>query len=210
MELLKGIKNIIFDLGGVVINLDYKLTLNEFKSLGFTDIEKVYTQFSQLHWFDSYDRGGISSEQFVAGFREYLGPGVNDEEIIRAWNAMLLDFPPERAELLLELKSRYRTFLLSNTNDIHIKYYNGRIRKEYGYEGLEQFFEKDYYSHIVGMRKPDKEIFEFVLRENGLKASETLFIDDSPQHVEGAGKTGIRAYHLQAPETIVSLFRDSR
>jgi glucose-1-phosphatase len=209
MDLLKGIKNIIFDLGGVVINIDYKLTLNEFRELGFKDIEKVYTQFSQLLWFDSYDRGRISSGEFISGFRKYLGPTTSDEQIINAWNAMLLDFPSERAELLLELKGKYRTFLLSNTNEIHIDYYNGRIQKEYGYPGLQIFFEKDYYSHIVGMRKPDAEIFEYVLKENSLDPSETLFIDDSFQHVEGARKTGIRAYHLQAPETIIQLFRHS-
>jgi glucose-1-phosphatase len=209
MDLLKGIKNIIFDLGGVVINIDYRLTLNEFRALGFKDVEKVYTQFSQMPWFDNYDRGRISSEEFISGFRKYLGPETSDEQIIKAWNAMLLDFPSERAELLLELKGRYRTFLLSNTNEIHIDYYNDRVKNEYGCPGLQVFFEKDYYSHIVGMRKPDAEIFEYVLRENSLDPSETLFIDDSIQHVEGAGKTGIRAYHLQAPETIIRLFRHS-
>jgi HAD superfamily hydrolase (TIGR01509 family) len=207
MELLKGIRNIIFDFGGVVINLDYKLTLNEFKALGLNDIEKVYTQFSQLPWFDKYDTGEISSETFITGFSKMLTPGTSRQQIIHAWNAMLLDFPAERAELLLNLKSRYRTFLLSNTNEIHISYYLDCISEWYGKEAMNNFFEKTYYSNRIGMRKPNKEIFEFVIRENGLDPSETLFIDDSPQHVEGARKAGLRAYHLQAPETILDILK---
>lgn len=206
MEILKGIKNIIFDLGGVVINLDYRLTLGEFRKLGLEDIEKLYTQFNQLPWFDKYDTGGISSEKFLFEFKKWLAPGTTNEQIIHAWNAMLLDFPPERADLLVKLKGRYRTFLLSNTNEIHINYYLGRINEWYGEGAIDNFFEKTYFSNRIGMRKPDREIFEFVLSENGLMACETLFIDDSPQHVEGAKSVGLRAYHLQAPETIVDVF----
>jgi glucose-1-phosphatase len=205
-ELLKGIKNIIFDLGGVIINIDYKITLGKFKALGLKDVDKIYTQFSQLPWFDSYDKGGISSEKFINEFGKFLNPGTTKEQIIDAWNAMLLDFPAERAELILKLKDRYRTFLLSNTNEIHIEYYLGLVDQWYGKDAMNKFFERAYYSNRIGMRKPDKEIFEFVVTENGLKASETLFIDDSPQHVEGARKAGLRAYHLQAPGTIVDIF----
>ncbi len=207
MELLKGIKNIIFDLGGVIINIDYTLTLNEFKALGLKNVEKLYTQFSQMDWFDKYDRGGISSETFIKEFSKVLDPGTSNDQIIHAWNSMLLGFPQERAELLLDLKKRYRTFLLSNTNDLHFKYYFKQLRKLYGYKEMKLFFEKDYYSHLIGMRKPDREIFEFVIRENGLNPLETLFIDDTLQHVEGARMAGMRAYHLQAPETIMDIFR---
>jgi FMN phosphatase YigB (HAD superfamily) len=139
-----------------------------------------------------------------------LAPGTSREQIIHAWNAMLLDFPAERAELLMNLKSRYRTFLLSNTNEIHINYYLNRISEWYGNDAMENFFEKHYYSNRIGMRKPDTEIFEFVLRENHLIASETLFIDDTLKHVEGARMAGLRAYHLQAPETIMDIFLEFR
>ncbi len=206
MDHLKGIKNIIFDLGGVIINIDYKLTLAEFKKLGLKDVEKIYTQFGQLEWFDNYDRGRISSDIFLNEFGKLLAPGTSREQITHAWNAMLLDFPQDRAELLLKLKKNYRTFLLSNTNEIHINYFFRRIKDLYGYDEMKSFFEKDYYSHRLGMRKPDVEIFDFVLRENGLVASETLFIDDTLQHVEGARRAGLRAYHLVAPETILDVF----
>jgi putative hydrolase of the HAD superfamily len=206
MEILKGIKNIIFDLGGVVINIDYKLTLREFAALGLKDIDKVYTQFNQLPWFDKYDTGGISSEMFISEFSKLLAPGTSREQIVNAWNSMLLDFPIERAELLLNLKKRYRTFLLSNTNDLHIKYYFEKVKTEYGYDELKDFFEKEYYSHQVGLRKPGVEIYEFVLKDKNLKASETLFIDDTLKNVEGAREAGLKAYFLQAPETILEVF----
>ena len=206
MDQLSGIKNIIFDLGGVIINIDYKLTLAEFKKLGLRDVEKIYTQFSQMEWFDNYDRGRISSEVFVTEFSKLLEPGTSQKQIISAWNAMLLDFPQERAELLLKLRSRYRTFLLSNTNEIHIDYFFQRNRELYGYEGMNQFFESDYYSHRLGMRKPDVEIFEYVVHENDMNPIETLFIDDTLQHVEGARRAGLKAYHLVAPETILDVF----
>ncbi len=209
MEILKGIKNIIFDLGGVVINIDYNLTINQFKKLGLADPEKVYTQHKQLPVMDNYDTGQISSETFVSELRKVLAPGTTDQQIIDAWNAMLLDFPQERADLLMQLKSRYRTFLLSNTNDLHIKCHFQRIHDRFGYDEMKPFFEKEYYSHRIGMRKPNKEIFDFVINENGLVASETLFIDDTLQHVEGARRAGLRAYHLQMPETILDIFRES-
>jgi putative hydrolase of the HAD superfamily len=208
MDLLKGIKNIIFDLGGVIINLDYRLSLNEFKALGLKNAEKIYTQFSQLPWFDNFDTGRISSEIFICEFSKLLNRGTSREQIIHAWNAMILDFPAERAKLLLKLKDHYRTFLLSNTNEIHIEHHFQNLQEKYGYDDMKSFFEKEYYSHKIGMRKPDREIFEFVLRENGLNASETLFIDDSLQHVEGAIVAGLKAYHLQAPETILDIFNN--
>jgi putative hydrolase of the HAD superfamily len=208
-ELLKGIKNIIFDLGGVVINIDYKITINAFRNLGLIDPEKVYTQHKQLPVMDQYDIGEISSEIFVSELRKVLAPGTSDRLIIDAWNAMLLDFPQERADLLMQLKGKYRTFLLSNTNDLHITCHFQRIHDRFGCFEMNPFFEKEYYSHRVGMRKPNKEIFDFVINENGLIASETLFIDDTLQHVEGARRAGLRAYHLQGPLTILDIFKPS-
>ena len=208
MEILNGIKNIIFDLGGVVINIDYRITLNELRSLGLKDAEKVYTQFNQQPWFDAYDTGRISSDAFINEFRKFLNQGTSREQIIHAWNAMLLDFPGERAELLKKLRNRYRTFLLSNTNELHVEYYLPKIQEWFGKEGMKIFLEKEYYSHLMGMRKPETETFHFILRENQLNPSETLFIDDSLQHVEGAKKAGIKTYHLKAPETILHVFAE--
>ena len=203
MELLKGIKNIIFDLGGVVINLDYNITIAEFKKLGIVDFEVFFTKHSQ---FDKLERGRISGKQFVAELKKYLPDSVSDQQVIGAWNAMLLDFPLERAELLAKLKTQYRTFLLSNTNELHLDCHSKLLQKEHGINDLSSFFEKQYFSHIVGMRKPDAEIYEFVLNENGLKPEETLFIDDNIKNIEGAVRCGIRSLHLKKPLTLLDVF----
>ncbi|MCB8995295.1 MAG: HAD family phosphatase [Bacteroidales bacterium] len=208
MDLFRGIKNIIFDLGGVIVNLDYSLTISAFKALGMPSNEKIYSQFNQLSWFDKYDTGGITSDEFLNQIAKLLSPETTRKQIIDAWNAMLLDLPKERAELLLNLKNRYRTFLLSNTNELHLQYYLPKVKEWYGMDGLKTFFEKDYYSHILGMRKPHVETFQYILRENDLFPSETLFIDDSYQHIVGANAAGLRTYHLQAPETIMDVFHE--
>lgn len=206
MELLRGIRNIIFDLGGVVINIDYHKTLKALENLGFKEIEKSYTQLSQEVWFDLFEVGKLSSVEFIERVSSYLPQTVNRDQVIQAWNAMLLDFPPERAEILLNLGKKYRLFLLSNTNELHIGYYLPKVKEWFG-RGLDDFFEKVYYSHQLGLRKPDPRIFRHVLKENEILPGETLFIDDSPQHIEGALNAGINAYHLKPPQSIPDLFR---
>ncbi len=205
-ELLRDVKNIIFDFGGVIINIDLNRTIKEFHKLGIQDFEKFYNQHKQEPWFDELDKGGISGDQFIAELKKHLPYTVTDEQVIHAWNSMLLDFPPSRANLLQKVKNQYRTFLLSNTNEIHLRYYFGLLKEWYGINDMGIFFEKQYYSNLVGKRKPDAEIFELVLHENGLKPEETLFIDDSLQNTEGASRCGIRVLHLREPETILDVF----
>jgi glucose-1-phosphatase len=190
-------KSIIFDLGGVIINLDYQRTANAFKSLGAIDFDAIYSQKKQEFLFDHFEKGTISDDEFRQQIRKYLKPGVIDKEIDDAWNAMLLDIPEYRIKALSEFKKNYRIFLLSNTNAIHVKAFTGILETEYGPSTFEKIFEKVYYSCALKMRKPDAEIFEMVLRQNDLNPSETIFIDDSPQHVDGAKKTGIAAYLLK-------------
>jgi putative hydrolase of the HAD superfamily len=207
-QILQGIRNIIFDLGGVIINLDYWITINHLSSLGLKDADRIYSQVHQLPWFDQFDTGGISADEFIRELLKMLDPGVSRQQVIDAWNSMLLDFPKERADLLLGLKKHYRTFLLSNTNELHLNYYLPLIQEWYGSKGIHQFFEKEYYSHIIRIRKPDVSVFQLIINENGLNPAETLFIDDTYQHVEGARNSGINAYHLAPPETIKDLFKD--
>jgi len=203
---LKGIKNIIFDLGGVILNIDYHLTGKEFQKLGIVNYNELYTQFSQISVFDDLETGKISPADFRTKIRTLSKVDLSDAQIDSAWNAMLLDFPKERLELLDILKNKYRCFLLSNTNKIHLDFYNQKLKDEFGIDNLGVFLEKEYYSHEVGMRKPNTDIFEKVINDNNLIPSETLFIDDSPQHIEGAKKVGLNAYHLTNGETIIDLF----
>jgi FMN phosphatase YigB (HAD superfamily) len=200
------IKNIIFDLGGVIININYHLTIQKFKNLGIENIENAYSQLRQENLFDQFEIGAITPAEFREGIRRMSSADISDEVIDKTWGAMLLDIPEERISLLQEAKKRYNTFLLSNTNEIHLGQFSGYIKQKFEIDGLGPLFIKDYYSHEIGLRKPNADIFEFVLAKNKLKPEETFFIDDSPQHIEAAVKLGIQAYHLTSPETILNLF----
>lgn len=194
---MKGIQNVIFDLGGVIINLDTNRTIREFNKISQIPFEKLYTQAKQEEIFDLLDRGKISTSDFLNELKRqirYTGP---TEDILLAWNAMLLDVPEERLDVLVEMKHNYNTYLLSNTCEPHIEAFERELHEEHGIKNFNDYFDKVYYSCRIGLRKPNKDIFELVLNENGLKAEETVFIDDSPQHVKAAGELGINAFLLQ-------------
>jgi len=202
---MKQIKNIIFDLGGVIINLDIHKTIYKFNKLTETPFESVYSQIQQNQIFDLFDKGMITESDFFLEIKKLIKTNNNNQELIAAWNAMLLDFPLERLSLLETLKPKYRLFLLSNTNETHINAFEADLFKTSGSKNLEPYFEKVYYSCRMGMRKPDQIIFEEVLKENKLIAQETLFIDDTQQHVDGACKTGIHGRLLHKNKEVKSL-----
>ena len=189
------IKNIIFDLGGVIINIDYNKTINAFIKLGMSNFNDVFSQAAQNKTFDKLDKGEISNQEFYAKIKALFQKPISELEIEMAWNAMLLDIPPQRIALLKELKKKYKLFLLSNTNDIHFPVFQTQLKKQEGLF-LEDLFNQTYYSHKIGMRKPDKKAFQLILNENNILAEETLFIDDSEQHIVEAKKLGIKTLHL--------------
>ena len=201
------IKNIIFDLGGVLLNIDQYATINAFKKLGVNNFDEFFTFAKQSNLFDRMDTGEISAAGFRDEIRRISGLDLSDADIDHAWNAMILDLPRERITLLEMAREHYRTFLLSNTNSIHYPTYTDYLKKNHGYDSLEQLFENHYLSHEVGMRKPNEEIYRFVLEENNLNPAETLFIDDTERHVEGARKTGIVGYWLDlSKENVLDIF----
>ncbi len=202
------IKNIIFDLGGVLLNLDAGATKKAFEDLGLIGFDKHFTFAQQSGIFDAFDCGNISENDFRLHLKSFLPDTVTDNQIDSAWNAMLLNLPKERLDLLKSLGKKYRLFLLSNTNEIHIAAFSKYLKREYGFSDFSDYFEHWYYSCRIGKRKPHQEIFEFVLAENGLIPEETLFIDDSLQHVEGARKVGLHAYRLLSNQDIISIFKD--
>lgn len=205
---MSEIKNIIFDLGGVIINLDIPKTIDEFNKLTNKPFESIYSQLQQSPIFDLFDKGQISEFNFFSEIQKSLGSDVPHHKLLFAWNAMLLDFPLHRLELLIQLKSKYRLFLLSNTNETHVTEFENTLQKHHGYKNLEPFFEKVYYSCRMQMRKPEPEIFNYVLTHHNLNPQETLFIDDSPQHIEGALKTGIKAHYLAKNRDVEELIGD--
>ena len=188
----KDIKNIVFDLGGVILNIDYHKTAQAFNNLGCENFDEIYSQKQQKGLFDRFEIGQISSQEFIKELLKALPVGVRPKEVVDAWNAMLLNLPQERIESLQGLNQTHRVFLLSNTNQIHEEAFTKIIQQENGIASFNHLFEKVYFSHQIGLRKPNREVFDYVLRENGLKPTETLFIDDSPQHLLGAEKAGIR------------------
>ena len=188
---MTGIKNILFDLGGVLYHIDYEITIKAFKKLGIKDFHKHFSQQQQSNLFDRLETGKISDNDFIKEIKVLL-PNCTKEEIINAWNALLIGIPQENIQLLKDLSEHYRLFLLSNTNLIHINQINKLLHKNYNLKNLEPLFDKIYLSHQIGLRKPNSETFEWVLRDAGILAHETLFIEDSIQHIKAANKVGIR------------------
>ncbi len=191
-----SIRNIIFDLGGVLYPVNYQLTIDAFIRLGVKDFERLYTQASQDSVFDGLEKGHLSPGEFRERLRIICGLNVSDKELDRAWNAMLLEFPARRVGWLKEVGRHYRIFLLSNTNAIHYPYFEDHMIKAHNIVSMDQIFEKVYLSHEIGMRKPDVEIFQHVIEQNGLKPEETLFIDDTRGHIQGAREAGLHSLWL--------------
>lgn len=202
---MPGIKNIIFDLGGVLINLDYNKTTTAFTELGVENFNKLFSQFHSNELFTKLETGKIPEKEFYTAIRNSIPMPVTDEQIAHAWNAMLLDFRTESLVYLEELSSRYKLFLLSNTNSIHFRCFQQIFTKDTGKPLLDVYFNKAWYSHLVGLRKPGKEIYEFVLQDAGIIAGETFFIDDSINNIEAAHEMGIRTHLLLAEERIENI-----
>ena len=201
------IKNIIFDLGGVIYAIDYHKTITAFKNLGIKNFDKLFAKAAQQNIFDDLETGTISKSEFFVEINLLIQDYLTDNQITEAWNAMLLQFMPEALSCLDEISSDYRLFLLSNTNEIHIEF----IKNQVGEENFKSFcarFEKVYLSHEIGKRKPHAKVFDYIINEKKLKKDETLFIDDSIQHVQGAIKAGLQAYHLDKGESISNFFRE--
>jgi len=201
-------KNIIFDFGGVIIRIDYNRIPKAFREFGLADFESIYSKFHQSPLFDEFEKGIISVRQFRERIREVAGVPLTDNQIDHAWNAILIDIPKKNLEVLMRLKKNYRTFLLSNTNELHEKGFMEIIKRDYGKNILDEAFEKVYLSHRIQMRKPDVEIFEKVLRENNLVAGETLFVDDSIQHIEGARKAGLQTLFVEKGKMVADYFKE--
>ena len=194
---MDNVKNIIFDLGGVIMEIDVKQTLNAFSDLGLKNIHEMFGHGFAASFFSDHESGKISDEVFLEEIKKLLTGEISDEAVITAWNALLLCFPPDRIALLRELKSRYRLFLFSNTNAIHQKKFREIYQASFPGEGtLEDLFEKAYYSHSLGHRKPDLSGFELIVTENGLDPKKTLFVDDAFINAEGAIKAGLKAIYL--------------
>ncbi len=202
---MQTIKNIIFDLGGVILNINNKLTEDAFIKLGVKNFHEIFGHGHAASFVLEYEIGKITDEQFIRELKKLVGSSVSDEQILAAWNVILLDFPPERIQLLNKLKKQYRLFLFSNTNALHAVEFKKRYRAAFKNNELDDHFERAYYSQILGMRKPDVEPFLQIIKENNLVPEETLFIDDALINVEGAKAAGLKGYFLEPGKTILDI-----
>lgn len=202
---LKGIRNIVLDLGGVILELDVNRSIELLSELGLPGEENLDKVFLKYPFFLKFETGRISPDEFIDALTALLGDHTPKEKIIEAWNAMILGFLPDTIKLLTRLREEYRLFLLSNTNAIHEVYYNDILHMKHGIPNLKDIFEKVYYSHDVNMRKPDHEIFQYVLDDSRINARETLYIDDTEVHVKAAGDLGIHVYHLRLPQRLTEV-----
>ena len=203
-------KNLIFDLGGVIIDLDVERTKAAFALLSQKSVSEVQLLLENSPIFQQYEKGQLNDNQFRNEVRMLLHTNSSDQEIDAAWNAMLGEIPSNRIKLLERLRKDYQLFLLSNTNNIHLVCFNEIVKATCGSLSLDPYFDKAYYSHLVQMRKPEVEIYNLVLNENNLLGHETLFLDDNVSNLEGASQTGIQTFHVSHPDMIFSLFHESK
>ena len=205
-SILNNISTIIFDLGGVVLNLDVQLSLNAFSELSGISSEEVYSKFVDEDWTQAFEKGEIDANTFRNSVRDSLSNELTDSQIDMAWDAMLLELPYPRLIMLGNLRPQYQTLVLSNTNEIHVQTFDKIVGAVTGGKLIADFFDKVYYSNEMGMRKPDAEIYSFVLEENNLDPSTTLFIDDMEINITGADSVGLQTLHLTNQEYLNKLF----
>lgn len=194
---MHNIKAIIFDFGGVILNIDFSKTSRAFRELGVKGFDDMYSQKNANPLFQHLEVGKLNEEEFYDAFRKATSVKTTNQEIRFAWNALLLNYRREALHTLKTIKDKYRLYLLSNTNIIHQQAFNKIFTEEIGDGSLNDSFDKIYYSHEMSYRKPDKEAYEYVLKENNLSPSETLFIDDSIQNIEGAKAVGLQTIFLK-------------
>ena len=201
-----SIKNLIFDLGGVILDLSIDTSLASFAHLSGIEKNEVKRLFTSSPGFESYEKGEISDEDFRAFVKNLYKLNVSDDELDACWSAMLLGIPLKKLQLLEKLKTQYKVYLLSNTNDIHLHYINTKLLPPLGSNSLDDFFHHAYYSQRMKKRKPDAEIFQQVLDESNLLPQQTLFLDDNQANIDGAGKLGIKTVLVVTPDLIYDLF----
>jgi putative hydrolase of the HAD superfamily len=192
----KKVKALLFDLGGVIVDLDYKKTASAFENIGLKNAEKAYSQFNQTNLFNDFETGHISGEEFLAEVRKKITTQVSSSEITKAWNSMILGFQQAKLKEIIKLSEKVPCYLLSNTNEIHLSYIE-QLLQEMGFKHFLNVFKSCYFSHQIRKRKPHKETFEWVLHQMNYDAQDVLFIEDSPQHIKGAKSAKLNTFYFK-------------
>ncbi len=200
------IKNIIFDFGGVILDIEPQLTLNALQELGLKDLTRFASADFQKNVMDKFERGILCPETFRNKVREVMDAKICNQDIDDAWNALLLDIPEKRIRTLEQVKQQYNIYLLSNSNEIHYELYLRDLQLRFGYTEFDALFHKAYFSFDLHLSKPNPDIFEFVMYQHKMKPEQTLFIDDSFEHIAAARSLGLKTYHLVHPTQMTDLF----
>lgn len=193
---MKNIENILFDFGGVLLDIDYSLTRKAFEDLGVARFEEMYSQAEADKLFQKLETGHISNEVFYEGLNLATGLNLSSQQIDQAWNAMLLQYREPSVDYLKRLSERYKLYLFSNTNFIHMEEFRKVFQQKHDGHSFDDYFARTFYSCEMGLRKPDHESFEWILDELKVEAGKTLFIDDSIQNIEAAKEVGLQVIHL--------------
>jgi putative hydrolase of the HAD superfamily len=202
---MQNTENLIFDLGGVILTLDMPRAERHFTNLGVKDYNALFRSGNVSSFFKEYEVGGITDAEFLEALRNLSGLPLTDKQLISAWNAMLGHFPEERIALLNRLKNKYRLFLFSNTNALHLITFRKIYADAFNGKVFDDHFEKAYYSHLLQMRKPDRESYERIISENKLDPSKTVFIDDSVLNIEGAEAAGLKGIHIRPGMSVLDI-----
>jgi glucose-1-phosphatase len=202
-----SINALVFDFGNVIIDIDLDRTFDAFAKLTGKNIERIKHTFDQDQIFQRYETGMFTDEDFRDIVRQSIGFPFNDKEIDDAWNSLLLNVPVERINLIKNLKTRYPVYLLSNTNNIHIKACNAYFKRNFGINTVAELFTEAFYSYEMELWKPQKEIYTQLLARIGQKAENVLFVDDNEQNIAGAKELGIKTIHLIPPDHILNHFK---
>ncbi len=202
------IKNIIFDLGGVILDIDETIVYKELEKMGISTSELVHSkEFMDI--MSKFDTGIYTAPTFRKKTKALLGQEkMTDQKFDSLWNAMLLDIPRERIEAIEKVKKHYKIFLMSNSNEIHYDLYVRDLQLRFGYNEFDELFNKSYFSFAEHLEKPDPHFFELILDHEGLLPEETLFIDDTEANVKVAQSLGIHTYHISRDELVRNLFEN--
>lgn len=207
--MLESIKNIILDLGGVIINLNQQLTYDAFKELFPSTYEIILVELKNNNYLEKFETAEISKKEFFSFFQKFDAE-ISELKIERAWNSMLLDIPENRIQLIVSLSKKYNVYLLSNTNEIHYQFINEYVIQKFNVSSFKSVFKRVYLSHELKLRKPNPTIFKTVLSDEKLLPKETLFIDDTLEHINAAKQLGIKTLHLnlQENQSLIQLFNE--
>ena len=200
------IKNIIFDLGGVILDIDETIVYKELEKLGISTSELAHSkEFMEI--MSKFDTGIYTAPTFRTKTKALLGlEKMTDQKFDSIWNAMLLDIPRERIEAVEQIKKHYKIFLMSNSNEIHYDLYIRDLQLRFGYDEFDKLFHKSYFSFDIHLEKPDPRFFELILDHERLLPEETLFIDDTAANIKVAKSLGINTYHISREELVRNLF----